>query len=101
MKAFPRPPELVVHAVCCMLILLGRKPYWDEAKKTLADPCLLSHLGQIDMDSIRPVVWRKAKHFQNSGGGVSAEDVAKESEAAGAIHNWNCAILSYLDLKWS
>jgi dynein heavy chain len=61
MKAFSKPPELVMTVMEAICILFKIKPDWENSKKLLGDSMFLKKLSDFDKDNVPESVSKKLK----------------------------------------
>lgn len=95
MKAFTKPPPLVMMTLEAVNVLLGEKPDWDTAKKvTLNDPKLIDKLKTYDKDNIPEKVLKQlAKYIAKPE--YTPETVGNQSKAAKSLCMWTHAMDTY------
>lgn len=93
-KAFAKPPELVMTVMEAICILFKTKPDWDNSKKLLGDAQFLKKLTDFDKDNVPEAVQKKLKKYTEQPN-FTPEAVEKVSRAAKSICMWVCAIELY------
>ncbi|ORZ39411.1 dynein heavy chain and region D6 of dynein motor-domain-containing protein [Catenaria anguillulae PL171] len=94
MKAFAKPPDLVVLVLEAVCILFKVKPDWDSSKKLLGDPQFLRKIQEYDKDSVNDALAKKLrKYIENPS--FTPEAVEKVSKAARSMCMWVLAMDIY------
>ncbi|XP_070535810.1 dynein axonemal heavy chain 6-like isoform X2 [Ptychodera flava] len=86
-KAFTKPPEMVMTVMEAVCIILNVKPDWASAKSLLGDPNFLKRLVEYDKDNIPESVLRKLKKYIDNPKFVP-EIVEKTSKACKSMCMW-------------
>ncbi|KAL7754338.1 hypothetical protein RI367_000319 [Sorochytrium milnesiophthora] len=94
MRAFTKPPELVMTVMEAVCILFKMKPDWDSSKKLLGDPQLLRKIQEYDKDSVTDSLAKKLKKYIENPN-FTPEAVEKVSRAARSMCLWVLAIDIY------
>ncbi|KNE58518.1 hypothetical protein AMAG_04085 [Allomyces macrogynus ATCC 38327] len=94
MKAFAKPPDLVVMVLEAVCILFKVKPDWDSAKKLLGDPQFLKKIQDYDKDSVNDALAKKLKKYIENPS-FTPEAVEKVSRAARSMCMWVLAMDIY------
>ncbi|KAI9190457.1 hypothetical protein H9P43_001891 [Blastocladiella emersonii ATCC 22665] len=94
MKAFAKPPELVVMVLEAVCTLFKVKADWDSSKKLLGDPQFLRKIQEYDKDSVNDALAKKLrKYIENPN--FTPEAVEKVSKAARSMCMWVLAMDIY------
>ncbi|KAI9224248.1 dynein heavy chain and region D6 of dynein motor-domain-containing protein [Blastocladiella britannica] len=94
MKAFAKPPELVVLVLEAVCVLFKVKPDWDSSKKLLSDPQFLRKIQEYDKDSVNDALAKKLRKYVESPN-FTPEAVEKVSRAARSMCMWVLAMDIY------
>jgi dynein heavy chain len=94
MKAFAKPPELVVLVMEAVCILFKAKPDWDSSKKLLGDPQFLKRIQEFDKESLNDAIAKKLKKYIENPS-FTPEAVEKVSRAARSMCMWVLAMDIY------
>jgi len=95
MKAFTKPPPLVMMTLEAVNILLGEKPDWDTAKKvTLNDSKLIDKLKAYDKDNIPQKALKQLEKYVKKPE-YQPESVGNQSKAAKSLCMWTHAMDTY------
>ena len=88
LKAFAKPPELVVTTLRAWFLLLGYGDCsWAGSKKVLADSSLLKRVSEFDPSSVKQADMKKSKRILAK---ENVESVAKVSAGLSSIVAWVC-----------
>jgi dynein heavy chain len=94
MKAFSKPPELVMIVMEAVCILFKVKPDWENSKKLLSDPQFLRKMTDFDKDNVPDSVTKKLKKYIEMPT-FNPDAVEKVSKAAKSLCMWGVAINLY------
>ncbi len=100
LKAFANPPA-AVKAMCMQLVILrptGEKleENWNDAKKLLGHPSLLSMLKNYPKDELKDAQVKKVNKYFNED--LTLEKMATVSKAGFGLLTWVVAIVKYYDV---
>ncbi|RKP20476.1 dynein heavy chain 6, axonemal, partial [Rozella allomycis CSF55] len=87
MKAFTKPPELVMTVMEAVCILFKVKPDWESSKKLLSDSQFLKNMMSYDKDNIPEAVIKKIKKYIDNPV-FTPENVEKVSKACKSMCMW-------------
>jgi dynein heavy chain len=94
MRGFKQVPELVLHVLEAVCILLGVKPDWLTAKNLLAEPSLIQQLIDYDKDNVSDAVLKRIRRYIENPKFIP-DEVAKVSRACCSLCMWVRAIDYY------
>jgi dynein heavy chain len=94
MRGFKQVPELVLHVLEAVCILLGVKPDWQTAKNLLAEPSLIQQLIDYDKDNVSDAVLKRIRRYIENPKFIP-DEVAKVSRACCSLCMWVRAIDYY------
>lgn len=94
MKAFSKPPELVMTVMEAICILFKVKPDWDNSKKLLSDPQFLKKLADYDKDNIPEAMSKKLRKYTELPT-FKPDIVEKVSKASRSLCMWAKAVDLY------
>eukprot|EP01029_Cantina_marsupialis_P005823 TRINITY_DN1630_c1_g5_i3.p1 TRINITY_DN1630_c1_g5~~TRINITY_DN1630_c1_g5_i3.p1 ORF type:complete len:1943 (+),score=485.57 TRINITY_DN1630_c1_g5_i3:173-6001(+) len=87
MKSFSKPPQAVVTVMEAVLILLGEKTDWDNAKKVMGDTNFIKRLQDFNRDKIPSSRLKKLKKYIKNPN-MAVANVQKVSKAATSLAMW-------------
>ncbi|XP_034489366.1 dynein heavy chain 2, axonemal-like, partial [Drosophila innubila] len=93
-KSYGRPPMKIEKVMEAVLILLGKEPTWENAKKVLSESTFLNDLKNFDRDHIsEKILKRIALYTKNPE--LEPDKVAVVSVACKSLMLWIMAIENY------
>lgn len=99
MKAYAKPPDDLVLVLDAVLLLLGKKGGWDEAKKAMTNPNgFIADLQGYNKDKIGDKLHKQIKKFTNDPKFDPAL-IKKKSAAGESLCMWVCAMDKYTEVK--
>jgi len=98
-KTFVSPPEAVKTTLEGVMILLGEKVEWANAKRVLSDINFLKTVKEKDLDTIEKKKVTNLKKLLTANPDLTPEDVSTKSEAASKLCGWLHAVVLYTDVK--
>ncbi|ANQ10184.1 40S ribosomal protein S3 [Plasmodium coatneyi] len=93
-KAYTKPPDVVMQTLSIVMIILNKTPSWEQAKIELGDANFLNKLKSFDKDSIPDKTLKKIEKFTKNPI-YSPKAVKKVSSATGALCMWVHALKMY------
>ncbi|CRH01266.1 dynein beta chain, putative [Plasmodium relictum] len=96
-KAYTKPPDLVMQTLSIVMIILNKTPSWEQAKIELGDANFLNKLKAFDKDSISDKTLKKIEKFTKNPI-YSPKAVKKVSAATGALCMWVHALKMYAEV---
>ncbi|VTZ70290.1 dynein beta chain, putative [Plasmodium chabaudi chabaudi] len=96
-KAYTKPPDVVMQTLSIVMIILNKNPSWDQAKIELGDANFLTKLKSFDKDSIPDKTLKKIEKFTKNPI-YSPKAVKKVSAATGALCMWVHALKMYAEV---
>ncbi|EUD69261.1 hypothetical protein C922_00124 [Plasmodium inui San Antonio 1] len=93
-KAYTKPPDVVMQTLSIVMIILNKTPSWEQAKIELGDANFLNKLKSFDKDSISDKTLKKIEKFTKNPI-YSPKAVKKVSSATGALCMWVHALKMY------
>ncbi|CRG94855.1 dynein beta chain, putative [Plasmodium gallinaceum] len=96
-KAYTKPPDLVMQTLSIVMIILNKTPSWEQAKIELGDANFLNKLKTFDKDSISDKTLKKIEKFTKNPI-YSPKAVKKVSSATGALCMWVHALKMYAEV---
>ena len=96
-KAYAAPPKPVATTLECVMILMGQKTDWANAKKVLGESTFLANIKGYDKNNIKDSIISKVKKYIHRED-FSPEAIRKVSTAAGALCTWCHAIFLYANV---
>ncbi|XP_077989551.1 dynein axonemal heavy chain 6-like [Glandiceps talaboti] len=96
-RVYSKPPDLVMHVMGAVCILIQQKPDWKTAKQVLADASFLKMLVTFDKNSVPDKVFVKLKKLTRMPDFVP-EKVGQVSVACKSLCLWVLALEHYHDV---
>ncbi|CDI82515.1 hypothetical protein EPH_0040020 [Eimeria praecox] len=96
-KAYTKPPDLVVKTMAAVMTVMEKSPSWSQAKIELNDPSFLTRVKNFDKDSITNATLKKIEKFTKDPS-FAPPNVQKVSRAAGALCLWVHAMQMYAEV---
>ncbi|OEH79493.1 heavy chain 2 family protein [Cyclospora cayetanensis] len=96
-KAYTKPPDLVVKTMAAVMTVMEKSPTWSQAKSELNDPSFLGRVKNFDKDSITNATLKKIEKFTKDPS-FAPPNVQKVSRAAGALCLWVHAMQMYAEV---
>ncbi|KFH07428.1 putative dynein-1-alpha heavy chain, flagellar inner arm I1 complex [Toxoplasma gondii VAND] len=96
-KAYTKPPDLVVKTMAAVMTVMEKTPSWAQAKVELNDPSFLTKVKNFDKDSISNNTLKKIEKFTKDPT-FAPNNVLKVSRAAGALCMWVHAMQMYAEV---
>ncbi|XP_070577565.1 LOW QUALITY PROTEIN: dynein axonemal heavy chain 6-like [Ptychodera flava] len=96
-RVYSKPPDLVMHVMGAVCILLLHKPDWQTAKQVLGDPGFLKRLVTFDKNGVPDKVFVKLKKLTRMPDFVP-EKVGHVSGACKSMCQWVLALEHYNDV---
>ncbi|PFH37249.1 dynein, axonemal, heavy chain 2 family protein [Besnoitia besnoiti] len=96
-KAYTKPPDLVVKTMAAVMTVMEKTPSWAQAKVELNDPSFLTKVKNFDKDSISNNTLKKIEKFTKDPT-FAPNNVLKVSRAAGALCLWVHAMQMYAEV---
>ncbi|CDJ49023.1 hypothetical protein EBH_0056020 [Eimeria brunetti] len=96
-KAYTKPPDLVVKTMAAVMTVMEKPPSWSQAKIELNDPSFLTRVKNFDKDSITNATLKKIEKFTKDPS-FAPPNVQKVSRAAGALCMWVHAMQMYAEV---
>jgi len=96
-KAFARPPDMVMKTMCAVMTVLDKTPSWAQCKVELNDKQFLRRIKDFDKDNITDATLRKIGKYV-SDPNFTPKLVQNVSMAAGALCQWVHAIKVYAEV---
>ncbi|CBZ54592.1 GF18580, related [Neospora caninum Liverpool] len=96
-KAYTKPPDLVVKTMAAVMTVMEKTPSWAQAKVELNDPSFLTKVKNFDKDSISNNTLKKIERFTKDPT-FAPNNVLKVSRAAGALCMWVHAMQMYAEV---
>jgi dynein heavy chain len=99
MKSYSKAPDDLVLVLDAVLLLLGKKPSWDEAKKAMSNPNgFIAELQGYNKDKINDKLHKSIKKFTNDPR-FKPDLIKKKSQAGESLCMWVCAMDKYTEVK--
>lgn len=96
-KAYAKPPEMVMLTLCAVMTVMEKQPSWAQAKTELNDTNFLQRIKGFDKDNIKEATLRKMeKYIKNPQ--FTPKLVMNVSSAAGALCQWVHAMKIYAEV---
>ncbi|OXB70414.1 UNVERIFIED_CONTAM: hypothetical protein H355_012305 [Colinus virginianus] len=96
-KAYTKPPDLVVKTMAAVMTVMEKTPSWAQAKVELNDPGFLTKVKNFDKDSISNSTLKKIEKYTKDST-FAPNSVLKVSRAAGALCMWVHAMQMYAEV---
>ncbi|XP_071963333.1 dynein axonemal heavy chain 6-like [Antedon mediterranea] len=96
-RVYTNPPDLVMHVMGAVCVLMKHKPEWSTAKLLLADQGFLKKLVNYDKSVVTDKIFARLKKF-TSMPNFEPEKVGQVSHACKSICQWVLALQHYLDV---
>ncbi|XP_033124826.1 dynein heavy chain 6, axonemal-like [Anneissia japonica] len=96
-RVYTNPPDLVMHVMGAVCVLMKHKPEWSTAKHLLADQGFLKKLVNYDKSMVTDKIFARLKKF-TSMPNFEPEKVGQVSHACKSICQWVLALQHYLDV---
>ncbi|KAL8275155.1 hypothetical protein Esti_000905 [Eimeria stiedai] len=96
-KAYTKPPELVMKTMAAVMTVMEKTPSWSQAKVELNDPGFLTRVKNFDKDSITNATLKKIEKYTKDPS-FAPPNVQKVSRAAGALCLWVHAMQMYAEV---
>ncbi|SCL97173.1 dynein beta chain, putative [Plasmodium berghei] len=96
-KAYTKPPDVVMQTLSIVMIILNKNPSWEQAKIELGDANFLNKLKSFDKDSVSDKTLKKIEKFTKNPI-YSPKAVKKVSAATGALCMWIHALKMYAEV---
>ena len=62
-KAYAKPPDMVMKTMCAVMTVMEKQPSWAQAKTELNDVSFLQRIKNFDKDNIKDVTLRKMEKY--------------------------------------
>lgn len=86
-KAYAKPPEMVMKTMCAVMTLMEKQPSWAQAKTELNDVQFLQRIKNFDKDIIKDATLRKMEEYIKDPQ-FTPKLVMNVSAPAGALCQW-------------
>eukprot|EP00928_Gymnodinium_smaydae_P048232 TRINITY_DN3222_c2_g2_i2.p1 TRINITY_DN3222_c2_g2~~TRINITY_DN3222_c2_g2_i2.p1 ORF type:complete len:3935 (+),score=1014.18 TRINITY_DN3222_c2_g2_i2:1731-11807(+) len=96
-KAYAKPPEMVMKTMCAVMTVMEKQPSWAQAKTELNDVQFLARIKGFDKDNIKDATLRKMEKFIKDPQ-FTPKLVLNVSSAAGALCQWVHAMKIYAEV---
>eukprot|EP00931_Biecheleriopsis_adriatica_P088379 TRINITY_DN62713_c0_g1_i1.p1 TRINITY_DN62713_c0_g1~~TRINITY_DN62713_c0_g1_i1.p1 ORF type:complete len:1031 (+),score=254.49 TRINITY_DN62713_c0_g1_i1:369-3095(+) len=96
-KAYAKPPDMVMKTMCAVMTVMEKTPSWAQAKTELNDTNFLVRIKTFDKDNIKDSTLRKIEKFTKDAN-FTPKLVANVSLAAGALCQWVHAMKIYAEI---
>jgi dynein heavy chain len=96
-KAYAKPPEMVMKTMCAVMTVMEKTPSWAQAKTELNDTNFLYKIKNFDKDGITNATLRKIEKYTKDPN-FTPKLVANVSFAAGALCQWCHAMKIYAEV---
>lgn len=93
-KSYGRPPMKIEKVMEAVLILLGKEPTWENAKKVLSESTFLNDLKNFDRDHISDKTLKRIAMYTKNPE-LEPDKVAVVSLACKSLMQWIMAIENY------
>lgn len=93
-KAYAKPPDLVMKTMSAVMTVMDKPPNWAQAKLELNDVAFLPRLKNFDKDNISNNTMKRVDKFVKDPT-FTPQSVGKVSSAAGALCQWVHAMSIY------
>mmetsp|Transcript_14483 Transcript_14483/g.50911 ORF Transcript_14483/g.50911 Transcript_14483/m.50911 type:complete len:4419 (-) Transcript_14483:356-13612(-) len=96
-KAYAKPPEMVMKTLCAVMTVMEKTPSWAQAKQELNDVQFLPRIKNFDKDNIKDTTLRKMEKYTKDPS-FTPKAVGNVSLAAGALCQWVHAMKIYAEV---
>ncbi|CAE8702622.1 unnamed protein product, partial [Polarella glacialis] len=96
-KAYAKPPDMVMKTMCAVMTVMEKTPSWAQAKTELNDTAFLPKIKNFDKDNIKDSTLRKIEKYTKDPA-FTPKGVANVSLAAGALCQWVHAMKIYAEV---
>eukprot|EP00933_Yihiella_yeosuensis_P070887 TRINITY_DN79051_c0_g1_i1.p1 TRINITY_DN79051_c0_g1~~TRINITY_DN79051_c0_g1_i1.p1 ORF type:complete len:1434 (-),score=383.71 TRINITY_DN79051_c0_g1_i1:142-4125(-) len=96
-KAYAKPPDMVMKTMCAVMTVMEKTPSWAQAKTELNDTQFLYRIKNFDKDNIKDSTLRKVEKYTKDAL-FTPKGVANVSLAAGALCQWVHAMKIYAEV---
>merc|ERR1719326_1696454 len=96
-KAYAKPPDMVMKTMCAVMTVMEKTPSWAQAKTELNDTNFLNRIKGFDKDNISNATLRKMEKYTKDPN-FTPKLVMNVSSAAGALCQWVHAMKIYAEV---
>jgi len=96
-KAYAKPPDMVMKTMCAVMTVMEKTPSWAQAKTELNDTNFLNRIKGFDKDNITNATLRKMEKYTKDPN-FTPKGVQNVSNAAGALCQWVHAMKIYAEV---
>merc|ERR1719326_2895574 len=96
-KAYAKPPDMVMKTMCAVMTVMEKTPSWAQAKTELNDTNFLNRIKNFDKDNITNATLRKMEK-NTKDPNFTPKLVQNVSAAAGALCQWVHAMKIYAEV---
>jgi dynein heavy chain len=96
-KAYAKPPDMVMKTLSAVMTVMEKTPSWAQAKTELGDVNFLQRIKNFDKDNISNATLKKMEKYTKDPN-FTPPLVAKVSAAAGALCQWVHAMKIYAEI---
>merc|ERR1719498_2214096 len=96
-KAYAKPPDMVMKTMCAVMTVMEKTPSWAQAKTELNDTNFLSRIKNFAKDDITNATLRKMEKYTKDPN-FTPKLVQNVSAAAGALCQWVHAMKIYAEV---
>mmetsp|Transcript_64893 Transcript_64893/g.119431 ORF Transcript_64893/g.119431 Transcript_64893/m.119431 type:complete len:4522 (+) Transcript_64893:77-13642(+) len=96
-KAYAKPPDMVMKTMCAVMTVMEKTPSWAQAKTELNDVNFLQRIKNFDKDAITNSTLRKMEKYTKDPN-FTPKLVMNVSSAAGALCQWVHAMKIYAEV---
>jgi hypothetical protein len=96
-KAYAKPPDMVMKTMCAVMTVMEKTPSWAQSKTELSDLQFLQRVKMLDARNINDATLRKIKKYTRDPN-FTPNLVGNVSSAAGALCQWVHAVLVCAEL---
>merc|ERR1719353_714524 len=96
-KAYAKPPDMVMKTMCAVMTVMEKTPSWAQAKTELNDTNFLNRIKNFDKDNITNATLRKTEKYTKDPN-FTPKLVQNVSAAAGALCQWVHAMKIYAEV---
>eukprot|EP00929_Paragymnodinium_shiwhaense_P077086 TRINITY_DN3967_c0_g4_i1.p1 TRINITY_DN3967_c0_g4~~TRINITY_DN3967_c0_g4_i1.p1 ORF type:complete len:2593 (+),score=910.05 TRINITY_DN3967_c0_g4_i1:931-7779(+) len=96
-KAYAKPPDMVMKTMCAVMTVMEKPPSWPQAKTELNDVNFLQRIKNFDKDNIKDATLRKMEKYTKDPN-FQPKLVMNVSLAAGALCQWVHAMKIYAEV---
>jgi len=96
-KAYAKPPDMVMKTMCAVMTVMDKTPSWAQAKTELNDVNFLQKIKGFDKDNISNATLRKVEKYTKDPN-FTPKLVGNVSSAAGALCQWVHAMKIYAEV---